>query len=336
MTPRRLCALLIASVVIALLPGAIPALTRGGGTAPVAAPALGEQVALANPGLKRHKPKPKPAAVQPVGGTCASGPTAEARRKAAACLLSGRGMWIWEFDTVEGGNPEAIVARAKSIGLSYVLIRAGSSRMGFYAQSHLDALLPVAHREGLKVLVWDFPYLEHPEDDARRVASELAYTTPDGHSVDGLAPDIEEPAQGVTLTRDRAQRFVRKLRALVGDEAVIVACTPRPSPPRLANYPYAEIAPFIDAFAPMVYWGFDGPTVDTQLAIERLGAYGVPVAPVGRAYDMRPEGGPGQPPASETLAFLKTAHDDGAPGVSFWSWQHATVETWKTIQRFNW
>lgn len=319
MTPKYLWRVLVVTVLVVGLP-IVPSLVAGS-RAPVA-----DESAVASDDRRSATAPAKPDVLDPEA----------ARSWAAASLVSGRGMWIWEFDTVEGGDPEAIVARAKAEGLSYVLIRAGSSRMGFYAKPHLDALLPVAHANGLKVLVWDFPYLENPEADARRVAAEFAYTTPDGHRVDGLAPDVEEPAQGVTLTRDRAERFARTLRRLVGPEAIVVMCTPRPSPPRLANYPYAEMAPYVDAWAPMVYWSFDGPEVDTQLAIERLGTYGKPVAPVGRAYDMRPEGGPDQPPAHETLAFLEVARQLGAPGVSFWSWQHASSQTWSVIRGFDW
>jgi hypothetical protein len=299
----------------------------------VALPAF-TPVATQPPGLPAARPAI--AVADATEEACPAPVDADTRRRAAACLLSGRGMWIWEFDTVSGGDANSIVRRALDEGLSYVLVRAGSSRMGFYAQSHLDALLPAAHAAGLKVLAWDFPYLDEPEADARRVASELAYATPDGHHIDGLAPDVEEPAQGVTLTRDRAARFARELRRLVGPAAIVVGCTPRPTPPRVANYPYAELAPHVDAFAPMVYWGFEDPGPATNLAIRRLEAFGLPVAPVGRAYDMRPEGGPNQPPASETLEFMRTARQLGAPGVSFWSWQHASMATWRTIREFDW
>ena len=328
MNPKRFPTLLSMAVVLAVVP-VLPRLVQD---RPPVEPAA---VARADAPAESAATRPRPLAMA-TEDECLSGPTARERRQAAACLLSGRGMWIWEFDKVEGGDPHAIVERAKRVGLSHVLIRAGSSRMGFYGQEQMDALLPVAHAAGLKVLVWDFPYLEDPEADARRVAAELAYTTPDGHRADGLAPDVEEPAQGVTLTRDRAERFARTLRRLVGEEAVVVMCTPRPSPPRLANYPYAEMAPYVDAWAPMVYWAFDGPAVDTELAIERLGRYGQPVAPVGRAYDMRPEGGPNHPPAAETIEFMDVARAHGAPGVSFWSWQHASSTTWGILKNFRW
>jgi hypothetical protein len=78
-------------------------------------------------------------ACEPVVGT------KQLRREAARCLMAGQGMWIYEFDRVGGGNPRKIVKSMKAFGISYVLVRAGSSRMGFYAKPHLDALLPVAH-----------------------------------------------------------------------------------------------------------------------------------------------------------------------------------------------
>jgi hypothetical protein len=256
------------------------------------------------------------------------------RRDAARCLMAGQGMWIYEFDRVEGGDPKRIVQRMRAMEISYVLIRAGSSRMGFYAQPHLDALLPVAHAAGLKVLVWDFPYLYNPVEDAKRAVRELNYTTPDGHRADGIVPDVEEPAQGVELTREKAARYAKELRRRAGDRAVVIATTPRPTPPRVANYPYAELAPHIDAFAPMVYWGYEDPEGAVTRAIARLSALGLPVIPVGQSYDMRPEGGPGQPPPGATRKFMARAVRMGAPGVSFWSWQHATWQNWYAIRNF--
>ena len=270
-----------------------------------------------------------PRACEPVVGTKAL------RRDGARCLMAGQGMWIYEFDAVEGGNPKAIVKRMREMGISYVLIRAGSSRMGFYAKPHLDALLPVAHEAGLKVLVWDFPYLYSPVEDAKRAVRELNYTTPGGHRPDGIVPDIEEPPQGVELTRYKAAVYAKELRRRAGPRAIVVATTPRPTPARVANYPYTELAPWVDAFAPMVYWGYEDPEGAVTRAIQRLKPYGnLPVIPVGQSYDMRPEGGPGHPPAGATRKFMARAYALGAPGTSWWSWQHATTWNWRAIRDF--
>lgn len=257
------------------------------------------------------------------------------RREAARCLMAGQGMWIYEFDRAQGGDPRAIVRRMKRMGISYVLIRAGSSRMGFYAQPHLDALLPVAHEAGLKVLVWDFPYFYNPKQDAKRATQELNYTTPGGHRPDGLVPDIEEPAQGVHLSARAVDVYGKELRRRAGPRAVIIATTPRATPSRVANYPYGEVAKHFDAIAPMVYWGFQDAVGAVTRSIAHLGTYGLPVVPVGQGYDMRPEGGPGHPSAGTTTAFMTAAHKLGAPGVSWWSWQHMKDHNWWAIRSFS-
>jgi hypothetical protein len=286
--------------------------------------------------VRRVDPRPTPIVSRVVGRACTPAvATPTVRREAARCLMAGQGMWIYEFDRVEGGDPWKIVKRMQRMHISYVLIRAGSSRMGFYAQRHLDALLPVAHAAGLKVLVWDFPYLFAPRADAKRAAQELAYTTPGGHRPDGIVPDIEEPAQGVNLTRERAALYAKELRRRTGGRAVLIATTPRPTPTRVANYPYAELAPHFDGFAPMVYWGYEEPGGAVRRSIQRLAKYRLPVIPVGQSYDMRPEGGPGHPSASATRRFMLQAYRFGAPGVSFWSWQHATEFNWRIVRDFG-
>jgi hypothetical protein len=257
------------------------------------------------------------------------------RREAARCLMAGQGMWIYEFNRVEGGDPEAIVTRMRRMGISYILIRAGSSRMGFYAQRDLNRILPVAHKHGLKVLVWDFPYFYNPVEDAKRATRELNYTTPTGHRPDGLVPDIEEPPQGVHLSARAVDVYGRELRRRVGPNAIVIATTPRPTPPRVANYPYREVARHFDAIAPMVYWGDEDPEGAVTRAIVRLQPYGLPVIPVGQSYDMRPEGGPGHPSAGATRKFMARAYALGAPGVSFWSWQHAKSHNWYAIRNFS-
>jgi hypothetical protein len=222
----------------------------------------------------------------------------------------------------------------RTMGISYVLIRAGSSRMGFYAQRHLDALLPVAHDAGLKVLVWDFPYFYNPVEDAKRAVRELNYTTPTGHRPDGLVPDIEEPAQGVHLSRRAVNVYGRELRKRAGNSAILVATTPRPTPTRMANYPYWEVSKHFDAIAPMVYWGYEDAVGAVTRSIVRLRKYGMPVVPVGQGYDMRPEGGPGHPSPRVVTAFMRRASLLGAPGVSWWSWQHLKDGNWRAIRAF--
>ena len=77
-------------------------------------------------------------------------------------------------DQVEGGDANAIVARAKATGLTHLYVRTGSSVDGFYAAPFLDTLLPVAHAGGLKIIGWDFPYFADIGVDISRAVAAIA------------------------------------------------------------------------------------------------------------------------------------------------------------------
>lgn len=255
-------------------------------------------------------------------------------------LPLGKGMWLYLPDQVEGGDVDALVARAQHVGLTHIYVRTGSSRQGFYAQGYLDELLPKAHAAGIRVYGWDFPYLDDVDADVARSVAAINYATPSGDRIDGFAADIETPSEGTNLTADGAAAYGERLRAAVGPEYPLVAVVPRPSPKRQADYPYHRIIPPYDAVAPMTYWLNRQPDSDVTNDVSYLAQFGKPVIPIGQAYDGGPEGGrPGPPPPEEIRRFLGAAHQVGAAGVSFWSWQHATDAIWGAIEaapEFRW
>ena len=71
--------------------------------------------------------------------------------------LTGKGMWIWEWDSTDGGDADEIVQQAVSAGLHQLWVRVGDSKDGFYGAEELDSLVPVAHAHGLAVIVLGFP-----------------------------------------------------------------------------------------------------------------------------------------------------------------------------------
>jgi hypothetical protein len=99
------------------------------------------------------------------------------------------------------------------------------------------------------------------------------------------------------------------------------------------DYPYAEVVASFDAIAPMVYWVNVSPGDAAAEAMDYLAGFGKPILPVGQAYDGSYEGGPpGTPTPEDVSTFITTSEAHGASGVSFWSWQHATDDTWNTIE----
>jgi hypothetical protein len=247
-------------------------------------------------------------------------------------LPVGKGMWLYLPDRVEGGNVDALVARAKAVGLTHVYVRTGSSKDGFNAREYLDRLLPAAHAAGIRVYAWDFPYLDNWQDDVTRALAAIYYATPGGHRVDGFSADIELRSMGVNLTPLTALAYGANLRRQVGANYPLIATVPRPSS-RLVGYPFAEVVTYFDAIAPMVYWMGDEPGDAAATSLAALRGFGKPLLPVGQAYDGGPEGGPaGVPSAAQIQRFMHVSEEAGATGVSFWSWQHASQEAWDAIR----
>ncbi|MCA1833113.1 MAG: hypothetical protein ABR548_09640 [Actinomycetota bacterium] len=248
--------------------------------------------------------------------------------------IAGKGMWIWLFDEVEGGNPARIVRRAKMLGLSHIYVRSSSTTSGFKYLHHIDRVVPVAHAAGLKVIAWDFPTLKNPVGDAHRVARVISHRTPGGERVDGMAIDLETPSEGVHLTAGRALQFSRTL-ARLRPTSFRVLVPPRPSPSMQKRYPYGIIR-YYSAVAPMVYWISRDPLATVRSAIFFLRKFHKPIAPIGQAYDASVDGGPaGSPSGATLLAFAEQARRAGAVGVSFWSWQHATSDELRGIARIS-
>ncbi|MBV8959197.1 MAG: hypothetical protein JO367_16775 [Actinobacteria bacterium] len=247
----------------------------------------------------------------------------------------GKGVWTWKVKATEGGDADAIVQRAKRTGLRQLWVRVGDSQDGFYAADFLSKLLPAAHRARLSVIGWGYPYLYDPEGDARWSRDALDWRASTGDQLDGFSADIESAAEGTTVSARRVTVYLGELApAKAGRPLIATVFTPTDR--RMATYPYAAMAPYVDVFAPMVYWGCVEPGAAATQALQRLSAL-APVHVIGQAYDMGPEGGRvGSPSAAEVTRFLDVAQRAGATGASFWDWQEMTQPQWDALSGFDW
>ena len=249
--------------------------------------------------------------------------------------VRGKGMWLWKYFQSEGGNADAIVDKAVAAGLRQIWVRVGDSRDGFYAADVLSELVPRAHRRNLAVIGWGFPYLYDPVADARWSAEVLGWRGPGGEALDGFSPDIETGGEGVMLSARRAQVYLGLVRQAAGSR-LVVATVFWPSEKIWGRYPYTAIAPYVDAFAAMVYWGCHEPGEAAARTLQRLSPLR-PVHVIGQAYNQAPEGGRQVTPSGEeTLRFLDVARRGGALGGSFWVWQEIGQEQWRALSGFRW
>jgi uncharacterized lipoprotein YddW (UPF0748 family) len=243
-------------------------------------------------------------------------------------------MWIWQLAATAGGDAAAIVADAQRAGLRQLWVRVADSKNGFYGADELDRLVPLAHRSGIGVIGWGFPYLYDPVGDANWTVQALDWTFAGNH-LDGFSADVETASEGVDLTARRVQVYLSLVRHERPNELLVATVFP-PTDSEWASYPYAAIAPYVDALTPMVYWGCEQPVVAVQQALSRLAAL-APVHVIGQAYNMADEGGRTAPPSpAETDAFLAAARQGGALGASFWSWQSIDPEEWSAMAGYSW
>jgi hypothetical protein len=254
---------------------------------------------------------------------------------AALAVLSGKGMWIWQWNKTDGGSAAAVVARAEAAGLHTLWVRVGDTRNGFYGAGILAALVPAAHARKIAVVAWGFPHLYDPMVDADWTAQVLAWRGPGGEAVDAFSPDLEMPSEGTAVTAKRLAVYLGLVRAAATDRPVVATVYP-PTDVWWASYPYATVGAYSDATAPMEYWGCREPGYAATEGVRRLAAFG-PVLPIGQAYDMAPDGGHRGPPSRpETLRFLDVARRAGALGVTFWDWQEIGAEQWGALAAYPW
>lgn len=322
---------LLTAVLGAAAASAIPAASaeRGGRTVagPVAAVSSAPREAEAPARHQVARPAPQPGPMKVVARKQPPSPPT-----LRGALPVGKGMWIWHPEATEGGNPDAIVARAEATGLTHVYVWLGSSISGFATPDFLRAFLPVAHAHGLRVYGWDFPYLDNADFDVDRAVADINFTTPSGDRIDGFAADIELRSMGVNISPLTADVYTTHLRTRVGPNYPLIAVVPRPNP-LLVSYPFAEVIRNFDAVAPMVYWLGGDPVAQLNDAMQALAPFHKPILPIGQAYDGRNEGGPpGVPPRAQLLAFMQRADELGATGVSWWSWQHADQQAWDAVR----
>lgn len=301
---------------------------------PAAAAAAGRPTGATEAPVEPAASTVPPAAAPPVTASTPIAAEAAAPPAKRGGLPIGKGMWIWMEDRADGGDPEAIVARAKATGLTHLYVRTGTLKGGFIGGPFLDRLLPVAHANDIRVYGWDFPYIERPGDDVNRALAAINHTTPDGHRIDGFSADIESTNEGTTGNLEYINAYCSWLRENVGPDYPLIATVPNPTPSKVkAGYPYSVIVPHFDAVAPMVYWMNRDPGTDVANAISYLSQFGKPVFPIGQAYDGGPEGGPpGVPGREAIIRFMQYADGAGGAGVSFWSWQHATQDVWDAVR----
>jgi hypothetical protein len=230
-------------------------------------------------------------------------------------VMRGHGMWIWQLPRSDGGNLDAIAARAGAAGMHTVFIKSADAA-NVWGQ-FTPQLVQELHARGLRVCAWQFVYGSDPIGEA--AAGVAAVNT----GADCLIIDAETAYEGRYAA---AQRYLTTLRAAIGPGY----------PLGLTSFPYVDYHPrfpysvFLgpggaQANLPQVYWKEIGGSVDAVSArtVAHNRIYRAPLAPLGQAYS--------GPPPTDLERFRAIWAGYGVAGLSWWSWQAASASTWATL-----
>ena len=277
------------------------------------------------------RPAPAPPAAVPAPPAALPQPPPLVRDR---WLPTGTGMWLHDWNSSQGGDAAEVVARSTRSGFTHLYVQTGSTKKGWIGDEVLSELLPATDGTGIAVIAWDFPKLLDPEDDARRMARAATWRRTGVPGVAAVAPDVETAAEGTRISGDAVTRYYRELRRLLPADVPVLATVPWPSEKRIGRYPYAETAPWADAFLPMAYWYNRSPQTVTETSMAWLARFDRPVMPVGQGYDGRldaPYLAEDPDPGGSVRAFLGAARAGGARSVSLWSWQTTGGLQWTAL-----
>lgn len=240
-----------------------------------------------------------------------------ARPGALPAIFTGNGMWIWYVDKSEGGNLDAIAARARAAGVSTVFVKSADG--GDVWEQFSPQLVADLHARGLRACAWQFVYGADPQAEASAAAASVAA------GADCFVIDAETKYEGRYAS---AQRYVAALRGAIGPSY----------PVGFTSFPYVDYHPRLpysvflgpggaQANLPQVYWKAIGGSVDAVSAktVANNRIYGTPMAPLGQSYDA--------PKADDLRRFRALWAGYGAGGLSWWSWQATTEATWSVLSQ---
>jgi hypothetical protein len=234
---------------------------------------------------------------------------------ALPAVFAGDGMWIWYVSKSEGGNLDAIAARAKAAGMRTVFVKSADGA-DVWTQ-FTPQLVAELHARGLLACAWQFVYGTDPEGEAAAAAASVAA------GADCFVIDAETKYEGRYAA---AQRYMAALRGAIGPAY----------PLGFTSFPYVDYHPRLpysvflgpggaQANLPQVYWKAIGGSVDAVSAktVANNRIYGTPIAPLGQSYDA--------PKAADLRRFRALWAGYGAGGLSWWSWQASSDATWTVL-----
>jgi hypothetical protein len=263
-------------------------------------------------------------------------PAAADGRDYAAAAYRGLAAWIDAYDQGPWDQPERTVEKMARRGVGTLFVQTSNYRLPapLHRPAALARLLAAAEAYGIDTIAWCLPGLDDPRRDWRRVEAAVTHVTPEGHSFDGFALDIEATVvREISLRNRRMLQLSSRLRELVGDGASLGAIVPDPVTQRYwPRFPYRRVRALYDTFLPMSYWTYRVRGAGSvyrytrdalRLLRARTGDPAVPIHPIGGIAN--------RASVAEVRSFARAALDFGAAGASLYDAPITTPAQWREL-----
>lgn len=250
-------------------------------------------------------------------------------------MIKGKGIFIWQIASCEGGSPTKIAAKASAAGFSHVLLKIGNGASVYQPnESMLNSTILALRSFGIEAWGWHYVYGDNPTGEANIAISQVQKYGLDGYVIDA---EGEYETQAKT---NQAKAFMNALRASL-PTLPIALCSYR-YPSLHPGLPWAAFLEKCDLNMPQVYWeqshnpGNQLTRSVSEFSNPSLVRYMRHVHPVGAAYDTVGW----KPTPAEITEFFQTAKNLGLSAASAYSWDASTrpanVGMFDAISAFPW
>lgn len=251
----------------------------------------------------------------------------------------GLGAWIDMFDPWVWEKPEVAVAQMHENGATTIYLETSNykKKNAIYKPRKVARFIAAAHAANMKVVAWYVPGFDNVRRDYRRTMAAINFETEDGQTFDGFAMDIEATAvRDISQRNYKLDRLNRKVRAAIGDAAVLGAITPEAGALYWPNFPYRAVDRYYDVFLPMGYYTY---RVSGKAAVRDFTARQVTTIRSATGNASQPVhaigGIAGAGTAREAAGFVQGAMNNSVIGGSLYDFPITKPREWEKLQAFR-
>lgn len=234
--------------------------------------------------------------------------------------FDGTYMFIWQLKEVLKGDPDAIVAKVKELGVTGAIVKIanGSLKGDPVSQAFMDDFKRVAPKlkaAGIKVGGWIYQYMTDVQGEA-----EACFEAID-NGADFIVLDGEVELRGKNA---EVKQFGEIFRAKYPNYPLALSSF------AIANLhpevPFAEYNQFVNFMMPQVYWGDMGWSVQGAFntSVASYKKFGKPILVTGQAY--------AKATSTEMKQFVDLCKGAGITHLSWWDWQHANADQLNSVK----